>query len=222
MCVGTEPYDAAPGGVGTGDHTPNTTPLPTYKGPGCIREGVPPVKGVMKSDGVREPSDDICSVAVQRDGNRRSVLGVPTGAPPEVREPMADDDDRASVLARGLVSDDRWPSKAHRRRGRFVSWEGPDADARSSRVLESVGEVCDEHSWGCGGAPDPTMVLSYMDIPLAGIGDASSAFLVPDGNLLTVQPALLPRRRWRWWTLSVVDVLPVRRIRAVLIRGSRF
>ena len=30
MCVGTEPYDAAPGGVGTGDHTPNTTPLPTY------------------------------------------------------------------------------------------------------------------------------------------------------------------------------------------------
>ena len=80
------------------------------------------------------------------------------------------------------MSDDRWPSKAHRRRGRFVSWEGPDADARSIRVLESVGEVCDEHSWSCGGAPEPTMVPPYMDIPFAGIGDASSAFLVPDGN----------------------------------------
>ena len=31
MCVRVAPYDAAPGGVGTGDHTtPNTTPLPTY------------------------------------------------------------------------------------------------------------------------------------------------------------------------------------------------
>ena len=28
MCVRAEPYDAVLGGVGTGDHTPNTTPLP--------------------------------------------------------------------------------------------------------------------------------------------------------------------------------------------------
>ena len=30
MCVRAEPYDAVLGGVGTGDYTPNTTPIPTY------------------------------------------------------------------------------------------------------------------------------------------------------------------------------------------------